>query len=128
MEDIFAAEAQQPFAAFNADVDLDIEDAEFELLLSFTLGAGNNGLDLSTESVNLEVTGGKATFSVNIPAGSFKKNRSGNFAYQGTINRVRLMASLRSSRAGAFQFEIEGDRVNLRGVANPVDREPDDRR
>ena len=114
------ASAAQPFAAFKADVDLDIEDGEFEVLATFTLNAGNNGLDLSSESVSLEITGGKAAFSVAIPAGSFKKEKSGQFSYQGRIDKVRVLASIRPLRDGSFQFEIEGDRVNLKGVANPV--------
>jgi hypothetical protein len=89
-------------------------------MITFTLGAGSNGLDLTTDTVNLQVTGGRAAFTVTIPAGSFKKDRSGRFTYQGTINRVRLLASLRPLREGTFEFEIEGERVNLKGVANPV--------
>jgi hypothetical protein len=117
---LLAATAAQPFAEFKADVDLDIEDGEFEISATFTLGPGHNGLDLASESLTLEVAGGKALFSVVIPPGSFKKDRSGHLAFQGTVNRVRLLASLRSLRDGAFQLEIEGDRVNLKGVANPV--------
>jgi hypothetical protein len=119
-ESVVAAEAHRTLASFKPDVDLDIEDGEFELQIDFTLGAGNNGLDLSAEPVILEVKGGKAAFSVTIPAGSFKKDRSGQFGYQGTINKVNILASIRPVRDGAFRFEIEGERVNLRGVANPV--------
>jgi hypothetical protein len=119
-EAVFGADAQQPFAEFKPDVDLDIEDGEFEIITTFTLGPGNNGLDPASESVTLEVTGGKAAFSVTIPPGSFKKDRSGHLAFQGTVNRVRLLAALRVLRAGVYHFEIEGDRVNLKGVANPV--------
>ena len=89
-------------------------------MLTFTLGAGHNGIDPSAETVSLQVSGGTAAFSVTIPAASFKKDRSGRFAFQGTINRVRMIASIRPLRDGAFEFEIEGERVNLKGVANPV--------
>jgi hypothetical protein len=119
-EGSLAATALQPFANLKADVDLDIEDGEFEVQINFTLGPGNNGLDLATEPVTLELGGGKAAFSVSIPAGSFKKDRSGQFAYQGTINRVNILASIRPLRDGVLRLEIEGDRVNLKGVANPV--------
>jgi hypothetical protein len=117
---IFPDSGAQPFAGFKADVDLDIEDGEFEVLATFTVGAANNGLDLATESVSLAIAGGKAAFSVAIPAGSFKKEKSGQFSYQGWIDKGRVLASIRPLRDGAFQFEIEGDRVNLKGVANPV--------
>jgi hypothetical protein len=117
---VIGAEAPQPFASFKADVDLDIEDSEFELIFDFTLGPGSNGIDPATEPVVVDVKGGKSAFSITIPAGSFKKDRSGQFAYQGTMNRVRLLASLRPARNGAFHLGMEGDRVNLKGVANPV--------
>jgi hypothetical protein len=117
---VLAATTPRPFAVFNANVDLDIEDGEFEVMATVTLGAGNNGIDLSAETVIVQVTGGTAAFSVTIPPGSFKKDRSGQFAFQGTVDKVRLQASLRALRDGAFGFEIEGDRVNLKGVANPV--------
>jgi hypothetical protein len=117
---VLAATAHRPFAVFNANVDLDIEDGEFEVMATFTLGAGNNGFDLTAETVRLQVTGGTAAFSVTIPPGSFKKDRSGQFAFQGTADKVRLRSSIRPLRDGAFEFEIDGDRVNLNGVANPV--------
>jgi hypothetical protein len=31
-----------------------------------------------------------------------------------------MLVSIRPLRDGAFELEIEGDRVNLKGVANPV--------
>lgn len=117
---VFGAETPQPFADLKADVDLDIEDGEFELMFTFTLGAGSNGIDPAAETVSLQVSGGKAAFSVTIPAGSFKKDKSGQFMFQGTINKVRMAASIRPLRGNTFQFEIEGERVDLKRVANPV--------
>jgi len=120
LEAVSNAQPQLPFAAFKADVDLDIEDGEFELKIPFTLGAGNNGINPSAETVILRVTGGAAAFSVTIPPGSFKKDGSGRSAFQGTINRVRMLASIRQLSEDTFEFETEGDGVNLKGVANPV--------
>jgi hypothetical protein len=117
---VFGAEAPQPFADLKADVDLDIEDGEFEIMVTFTLGAGSNGIDPAAETVGLQVSGGRAAFSVTIPAGSFKKDRSGRFTFQGTINRVRMAAQIRPLRGNTFEFEIEGERVDLKVVANPV--------
>jgi hypothetical protein len=116
----FGAAAAQPFADLKADVDLDIEDGEFELMLTFTLGTGSNGIDPGAETVSFQVSGGKAAFSVTIPPGSFKKDRSGRFTFQGTINRVKMEGQIRPLRGNSFEFEIEGARVDLKGVANPV--------
>jgi hypothetical protein len=120
VQDLFAAETHQPFATFNAKVDIDIEDGEIDMLATFTLGAGSNGLDLPKEMVTLQLTGGSGAFSGSIPAGSFKAERGGAFKFQGTINKVKFDASIRPSRNGAFEFEVETEGANLKGFANPV--------
>jgi len=118
---VFGAEALQPFATFTArEVDIDIEDGEIEVLASFTLGPSSNGLNVPKETVSLQVTGGTASYSVTIPAGSFKENKSGEFNFLGTINGVKIIGSIRPGRAGAFEFEVVTERANVRGIANPV--------
>jgi hypothetical protein len=117
---LYAAQAQQPFAAFNLKVEIDIEDGEVEVWADFTLGAGSNGLDPLKETVSLEVKGGTGAYSVAIPAGSFKKDGSGRFTFQGTINKVKLEASIRPLRDDTFEFEVETEGANLKGFANPV--------
>ena len=118
---VFAAEALQPFASFTTrEVDIDIEDGEIEVLASFTLGPGSNGLNIPQEAVTLQVTGGTAAYSVTMPSGSFKMSKNGEFNFLGTINGVKIIASIRSSRAGAFEFEVETERANVKGIANPV--------
>jgi hypothetical protein len=117
---VFAAEAHQPFAAFNANVEIDIEDGEIDMTATFTPGAGSNGFDLAKEAVSLQVTGGTGAYSVTIPAGSFKADRGGAFKLLGTINRVKIDASVRPLRGGAFEFEVETEGANLKGFSNPV--------
>lgn len=119
-EGVFAAETHRPFATFNAKVEIDIEDGEIDMTATFTLGAGSNGFDLPKEAVSLQVTGGTGAYSVTIPAGSFKAERGGAFKFQGTINRVKLDASIRPARNGAFEIELETEGANLKGFANPV--------
>jgi len=114
------SEANVPFAAFKPDVDLDIEDGEFEIKIVFALGPGSNGINPPAETVSLRVNGGSAAFLITIPPGSFKKDRNVHFTFQGTIDKVRMLASIRPLRDGTFEFEADGDRVNLKGVANPV--------
>lgn len=116
----FAAETRQPFAAFNCEVDIDIEDGELELMATFTLAGGSNGIDPTKEVVNLQLKGGAGAYSLTIPVGSFKADNSGRSVFRGTIDRVRLTASVRPARDGAFEFELENERANLKGFANPV--------
>ena len=119
-EECVAAEAPQPFAAFNTKVEIDIEDGEIDIMATITLSAGSNGLDLAKDMVSLELKGGKGAYSVTIPAGSFKKDNGGGFKFQGTINRVKLAASIRPLSGGGFELEAETEGANLKGFANPV--------
>jgi hypothetical protein len=120
-QDVFAGEAQHPFATFNLNkMDIDIEDGEIDMLATFTLGAGSNGIDLAKEAVSLQVTGRSGAYSVTIPAGSFKAERGGAFKYLGTINRVKLDAAFRPLAGGGFEFEVETAGANLKGFSNPV--------
>ena len=115
------ASASHPFATFNfRKMDLDIEDGEVDMLVTFTLGAGSNGIEPAKEAVSLQVTGGAGAYSVTLPAGSFKADRSGAFRFQGIINKVKLDATVRPMPGGAFQFEIITEGANLKGFANPV--------
>ena len=55
------------------------------------------------------------TASVTIPAGSFKQDRRGRFKYEGTINGVRVKASIRSRDGGSYNFEVKGEEVRRGG-------------
>jgi hypothetical protein len=119
--DVFAGEPQHPFATFNLPkMDIDIEDGEIDMLATFSLGAGSNGIDLAKDAISLQVTGRSGAYSVIIPAGSFKAGRGGEFKFLGTINRVKLDASLRPLASGGFEFEVETAGANLKGFSNPV--------
>jgi hypothetical protein len=75
------------FASFFAK--LKIEEGHrggFELKDFFTLGTNSNGIDPLTENVTLQI----GSFSVTIPAGSFKQAPNGRFEFKGVISGVRL--------------------------------------
>jgi hypothetical protein len=93
---------------------------EFTVKATYTLGAGSNGLAIPKEIVSLQLTGGTGVFSTTFPAGSFKEGGSGQFNFDGTINGVKLVASIRSLPSGNFEFKANGKRANLTGLANPV--------
>ena len=60
------------------------------------------------------------TFSVTIPAGSFKKNPNGRFAFEGTINGVSLQVQIVPLGNNIFTFKAEDTGVDLTGLTNPV--------
>jgi hypothetical protein len=106
--------AAVPFAAFNAKVE--IEGDQFEVKGSFTLGAGSNGINPPAEDVTLQI----GTFSITIPAGSFRQDKKGRFTFEGTINGVALEFVIQPLGGNSFQFEAEGRGANFTGTMNPV--------
>jgi hypothetical protein len=59
-------------------------------------------------------------FSVTIPAGSFKLNPNGRFAFQGLSNGVSLAVQIVPLGNNIFTFKADGSGVALTGLTNPV--------
>ncbi len=110
----------QPFAVFNPEIDIDIEDGEIDLTARFTLGNASNGIDIAAEPLQLRVTSGGRSYGLTIPAGSFKTAQNGRSAYLGTIERVKIIAALRPLRPGVYELSLETEGANLNGFANPL--------
>jgi hypothetical protein len=112
-----------PFAAFTATVEIELvphRDDAFAVQSRFTLGAGSNGIDPLTEEVELALTGGTASFTTTIPAGSFTRDNQGRFKFEGTINGVNLQAQITPLGGNDFKGKVEGEHADLTGIANPV--------
>ena len=60
------------------------------------------------------------TFSVTIPAGSFKQIPQGRFAFEGVINGVSLEVQIVPLGNNIFTFKAQGTGVDLAGLTNPV--------
>jgi DNA-binding beta-propeller fold protein YncE len=103
-----------PFASSFAK--LQIAQQGFDLTESFTLGKNTNGINPVTENVTLQI----GTFSAPIPAGSFKLNPNGRFAFQGVINGVSMQVQIVPLGNNIFTFKAEGTGVDLTGLTNPV--------
>ena len=103
-----------PFASSFAR--LEIAKPSFDLNESFTLGANSNGINPVTENVTLQIS----TFSVMVPAGSFKLRLDGTFAFKGVINGVSLDVQIVPLGNNIFTFNAVGTGVDLTGLTNPV--------
>ena len=111
------------FAAFTATLELKFGpriDAAFALQSRFTLGTGSHGIDLSKDAVTLALTHGTVSFTTTIPAGSFTKDKRGRFMVKGTINGVKLDATLTTLGGDRYAFTAEGKHADLSGLAHPV--------
>jgi 6-phosphogluconolactonase len=106
-----------PFASFFAK--LEVEERHrggFELKDFFTLGTNSNGIDPLTENVTLQI----GPFSATIPAGSFKQDPNGKFAFKGEINEIRLEVQIIAAGNNIYTLKAEGKGADLDCLSNPV--------
>jgi hypothetical protein len=103
-----------PFAS--AFAKLEIANHRFDLKESFTLGANSTGINPVTQNVTLQI----GTFTVTIPAGSFKRIPDGRFAFEGVINGVSLEVQIVPLGNKIFTFKAEGTGADFTGLTNPV--------
>jgi hypothetical protein len=118
-EDAFVAKLASlvPFAASSAKLEIKAGPPPgFDLTESFTLAASSTGINPLTQNVTLQI----GTFSVTIPAGSFKQNPNRTFVFQGVINGVSLQVQVVLLGNNSFAFKAQGTGVNLTGLTNPV--------
>jgi hypothetical protein len=108
----------EPFATFKPQAVIDLDENAFVTFGSFTLGtgSGSDGIAPATEPVQLKV----GTFSITIPAGSFRKNRAGGFTFSGEINGTRLTMEIFPTGKRKYVFAALAKGANLAGTVNPV--------
>jgi len=112
-----AQSAMVPFSAFTPPVEIQFgpmaNDDEFELEGAFVLGAGSDGISPPTEAVSLQI----GTYSMTIPAGSFQQAGQGSYMYM-TGNTLEV--EITQLPGGVFEFQMEGQGLELTGTVNPV--------
>ena len=102
-----------PFEDFAVVLELDYDG--FELDGEFTLGASSNGIDPTTEDVTLKI----GSYTVTIPAGSFKAD-NGGFDFEGVIDGVDLDIEIELIWDGTYSIQADGKGVDLSGESEPV--------
>lgn len=105
-----------PFKSMEAAAVLDERVGEFALQVSFTLGAGSPGIQPSTQNIQLQL----GTFSVTIPAGSFKGPANGPFVFDGAENGTRLAVAIIRTGSDSYSVVAAGKNAILSGIVNPV--------
>jgi hypothetical protein len=96
--------------------------SKFELKAPFTLNAGSNGINPAVEFVNFSLTPKAGTpYSGTIPPGSFKKQKRGDFVFDGVINSATLEAKIIPLGGLNYEFRAEGKGARLlTGARNSV--------
>ena len=88
-----------------ADFRVSVKPKEDEVNIkgSFTLGAGNNGINLFQESTSIKV----GAFSATIPAGKFKPANKGKVEFKKLLECVYWDLFIRPTGKDAFEFNLE---------------------
>ena len=109
------------FGKFSPKVEI-AKGKTFELKAPFTLNAGSNGISPAVEFVNFSLTPKAGTpYSGTIPPGSFKKQKKGDFVFEGVINNATLEAKIIPLGGLNYEFRAEGKGGGLlTGAQNPV--------
>jgi hypothetical protein len=115
---IAVVNSTEPFATFKPQAAIDLDENAFVTFGGFTLGSGSgsDGIAPAAEPVQLKV----GTFSITIPAGSFKKDRAGGFVFSRVINGTRLTVEILPGGKRKHVFAALAKGSNLVGTANPV--------
>jgi uncharacterized repeat protein (TIGR03803 family) len=111
---VFKLTFSVPFTSFTAS--LAIVPPGFRLNGAFTTGPGAAPIDLATQDLTLKV----GTYTVTIPAGSFRAHPKGSFTYAGAIDGARLEIRIAAAGADAYKIRVEASRVHLTTLTNPV--------
>jgi YVTN family beta-propeller protein len=109
-----------PFLAFNATLGIHFGGApnedSFNLHSPFTLSSTAPGLHPHRDPVTLQV----GTFSITMPAGSFREQPDGSFAFAGVISGVSLKAQIYHTGTVQYAFHAKARGASLTGTKNMV--------
>jgi uncharacterized repeat protein (TIGR03803 family) len=114
---VFKLDMSVPFSAFSAKLDIGSwPKPRFQLKAKFTQGAGAEAIDPVTQPVKLNV----GTYTVTIPAGSFRALRNGAFAFEGAIDGTELRVHILPTETNSYRVHVDAACVDLTASSNPV--------
>jgi hypothetical protein len=109
-----------PFASFSAQLAIfTLKPYGYELSAALTPGTSSAAFNPTTEAVTLQI----ASYTVTIPAGSFKqigKGAGATYTFEGTINGVTTGVVITPLGSNRYGLAAAGAPVNLTAATNPV--------
>jgi hypothetical protein len=112
-----------PFSALSVQAELHLgpstDDDTFRLKAAFSLNNDSDGIDPSAEDVRLQL----GSYSVTIPAGSFRSDANGPVEFEGVIEGVTLEVAFSPAaghRGRSFTLRARGTGARLDGTVLPV--------
>jgi hypothetical protein len=82
-----------------------VSATQFALNANFSLGSGNNGINPLIEQVTIQV----GNVALGIPAGSFIRNKQGNYVFEGIVSNRLLQAQIKLRGSNSYQFLAEAN-------------------
>lgn len=114
---VFKLDMSVPFSAFSGKLDIGSwPKPRFQLKAKFTQGAGAEAIDPVTQPVKLTV----GTYTVTIPAGSFRALRDGAYVFEGAIDGTELRVHILQTEANSYRVHVDAACVDLTASSNPV--------
>lgn len=115
---------QLRFASFTAEaVATQVRPANSDLFaanLSVQLGKGNNGINFSTDSLHMQVTGGSASLTIDVPFSKFHAGALGTLVFSGNINNMPTDISVIPVGTGRYDIVVGVAKASLTGLTNPL--------
>jgi hypothetical protein len=117
----FSTAFGNPFASFTA-AQLEIASGtagsfSFGPATVFALGSGAPALDLSTQAFSLSL----GSVTINIPAGSFHQQKTGNWVFEGPVGSAAVQARISSPSSGTYELQLQVSGIDTSALTvNPV--------
>lgn len=114
---VFKLDLSVRFAAFSAKLDVKSWPLpRFELKAKFTQGTGAGAIDPVSQPVRLAV----GTYTVTIPAGSFRALKKGVYVFEGAIDGIELRVHILQTESNSYLIHADALSVDLTALANPI--------
>ncbi len=115
---------QLRFASFTAEaIATQVRPANSDLFAAnqtIQLGKGNNGINMSTDSFHLQVTGGAASLTIDVPFSKFHAGLLGTLVFSGNVNNLPTDITLIPVGGGRYDFVVGVAKASLSGLTNPL--------
>lgn len=116
----FSTPVTVPFAGFTPSLKIATGSSpntdSFDFASRLTLGTNGAAFNPAADVVSLKI----GAVTTTIPAGSFKTDESGAFAFAGLIGGVNVRASLEPEGSYGCKVKMSGTGASVTGVTNPV--------
>ncbi len=93
---------------------------DFRASGDFTLATLSNGINPVTDGLSIQLAGGPRSVSVVVPSGALRADGSKTWKFDGNVSGIKVEVELRSLGGARYSYKVQGEKVALSGLTNPV--------